>query len=107
MSPPFAAGVPGIELPEDDWQAFLTKHKAALEKGEPYPPEMWDELIAACAIAPRMSEDNVRAFRAKFGHTAFAEVSLAAWRVNTSSGVSVPKSSLSSAVLRHTAPGQS
>lgn len=89
-------------MPEDKWEAFEVKWKEALAEQPPYPTEMWVELIVASAIAPKFTPEKVTAFRARAGHTAFTALANAAWRANTESGVSIPKSPLSSAVLRHT-----
>lgn len=93
------------QLDEDDWTAFLTKWKTTLADLPPYPPAFWEELIVKSAIRPTFTADQLREFRRKVGHPAFEAVSGAAWAVNTQSGVSVPKSSLSSAVLRQRAQG--
>lgn len=86
-------------LPEDEWRAFYDKHRKDLEAGE-RKPEMWSELIVACAFRPAMTEGQLQKLRHKVGHPAINELALAAWEVNTSSGVSIPKSPLSSAVLK-------
>jgi hypothetical protein len=86
-------------LPEDEWRAFYERHKKDLEAGD-RKVAMWDELIVACAVAPVFTPAKIQAFRTKAGHTAVDEIATAAWLVNTQSGVSIPKSSLSSAVLK-------
>lgn len=88
------------QLPADQWMAFEQKHREALDKGAPYPNEMWDELIVKCAIAPKMTLDQVRSLRSKLGHPPMHEIALKCWNVCTNAGVSVPKSPLSSHVLR-------
>lgn len=88
------------QMDEDDWTAFMERHKAVLTELPPYPPDLYEDLIVRSAVAPRLSVEDLRKLRKKIGHPAFNEIADAAWRVNTSSGVSVPKSSLSSAVLR-------
>jgi hypothetical protein len=92
------------QLPEDDWQAFRAKHKSVLDRvgtalGDA-PAEVFDDLISRCAIKPEFTKPQVRDFRKKAGHPAFWEIAVAAWQVNASSGVDIPKSSLSSVVLR-------
>lgn len=95
------------QMPADDWTAFEERHKDSITKGAPYPPEMFDELIAACAVAPRFTVEQARALRAKVGHPQVNEIALAAWNVCTQSGVSIPKSQLSSAVLKRARREQS
>lgn len=100
------------QMDEDDWAAFLQRHKAALAEDPPYPPDFYEDLIvrsnARLIIDAETGEfgkpftaEQVRGFRKKFGHPAFNEIFQAAWAVNSQSGVSVPKSWLSSAVLKH------
>lgn len=96
------------QLDEDEWTEFLARHKKALDAratdpGLPYPPDFYEDLISRTAIAPTFTQQQVAEFRAKVGHPVFAEVAGVAWVVNTQSGVSVPKSWLSSAVLRQQA----
>ncbi len=91
-------------LPEEEWRAFYEKHRKDLEDNK-RTPAMWDELIIACAIAPTFTPETIRAFRKKASHTAVDEIATAAWLVNTQSGVSIPKSSLSSAVLKRMPQG--
>jgi len=86
-------------LPEDEWEAFYQKHRKGIEAGQ-RPPEMWAELIVACAIRPTFTPEKLQKFRTKVGHPAVDEIALACWAVNTTSGVSIPKSQLSSAVLK-------
>lgn len=88
------------QLPADKWTAFQAKWRDALDKQPPFPDEMWDELIAACAIAPAMTLDQVRQLRTRLGHPVMHTIALAAWNVCAHSGVSVPKSQLSSRVLK-------
>jgi hypothetical protein len=51
-------------------------------------------------VAPRMTVEQVRALRKRVGRPVYDTLFNTAWAVNTRSGVSVPKSLLSSAVLR-------
>lgn len=88
------------QLPADKWMAFEKKHEEALEKGAPYPEAMWDELIVKCAIAPRMTIDQVRSLRTKLGHPPMHAIAMKCWDVCTKAGVSIPKSPRSSHVLR-------
>lgn len=87
------------QLDEDDFQAFQSKWKDDMAKGYPYPAAFYVELITRCAIKPTISEEQLAALRKKVGRPAYDELWRKAWNVNTQSGVSIPKSSLSSAVL--------
>jgi len=89
------------QMDEDDWVAFMKTHQKDLDEGIPYPPSFYEDLIVGTAVAPRFTVAKLQAFRKKVGHPAFNELSQTAWAVNTQSGVSVPKSPLSSAVSRH------
>lgn len=93
------------QMDEDDWTAFQTRHKKALGEPPPYPAEFYEDLIVRSAVAPRFTVEKLQAFRKKVGHPAFNEIASAAWQVNTNSGVSVPKSLLSSGVLRQQQQG--
>jgi hypothetical protein len=68
---------------------------------------MLDELVPLCAIAPAWTPEQWANFRGKYGGTATDEVRYKAWVVNRESGISVPKSLLSSLVLRRQRPAQS
>lgn len=97
-------------MDEDDWTAFQARHKTALSEMPPYPAAFYEDLILRSdpmitmpgGKAEKVSAEQLQRLRKVLGHAAFNEISQAAWTVNTSSGVSVPKSSLSSAVRRHT-----
>jgi hypothetical protein len=95
------------QLPSDDWQAFRTTWREVLEKGAPYPNEFYDALIAASALRPPITVEQVGQLRAKLGDPQMDELASKAWDVNTKSGVSIPKSPLSSHVLRRAARAQS
>lgn len=88
------------QLPSDDWLAFEAHWKQALDKGAPYPPEMWDDLISKSAVRPEMPAAKVKALRKKFGNPTLYVLGMTCWKLNTESGVSVPFSQLSSAVLK-------
>lgn len=93
-------------MDEDEWAAFQGRHRAVFSEGLlPYPPEFWEDLIVRSASAPRFTPEQLREFRAKVGHAVYDELASTAWAVNTSSGVSIPKSSLSSAALRQPTQG--
>lgn len=86
------------QLDQDDWDAFQTTWKDALAKEPPYPAEFYADLISKCAIKPEIPVHKVAELRKKVGAPAFDAIWSAAWKVNTRSGVSIPKSLLSSAV---------
>jgi hypothetical protein len=90
------------QLDEDDWTAHMARHKKTLDEDAPgpYTPEFYEETIALSAVAPRMTVEQVRALRKKVGRPVYDTLFNTAWAVNTRSGVSVPKSLLSSAALR-------
>jgi hypothetical protein len=95
------------QMPDDDWDAFETKWKKALDAGAPYPKEFWDELIVASSHTPKISAPQVSDMRTKLGRPAMNELGLTAWDVNTKAGVSLPKSPISSVVLRREALAKS
>lgn len=88
------------QMPSDDWKAFYAKWIKPRKDGEDYPREMWDALIVECAIAPRFTAEKIKDFRAQAGDTAVQEIAVAALDVNTKSGVSIPKSPISSRARR-------
>jgi hypothetical protein len=95
------------QIPDEDWAAFETKWRAEIKSEDPKPQAFWDELIVATAHTPAIPADKVKAMRKQLGRPAMDELGLVAWRVNTSSGVDVPKSRLVSAVLRPRVPARS
>lgn len=90
------------QLDEDDWAALMVKHKKTLDEDAPGPfsPELYEDVITQSAVAPRMTVEQLRDLRKKVGRPVFDTLFSTAWAVNTRSGVSVPKSLLSSAGLR-------
>jgi hypothetical protein len=88
------------QLDEDEWAEFQTKWKAAVAEDPPYPPDFYVDLISRCAIRPPLPADKIPAFRKRVGAPAFDVIWQTAWQLNTQSGVSIPKSLLSSTVLR-------
>jgi hypothetical protein len=88
------------QLDEDDWAAHMTRHKETLAGDPPFTAEFYDETISLSAVAPKMTVDEVRLLRKKVGRPVYDTLFSVAWAVNTRSGVSVPKSLLSSAGLR-------
>lgn len=99
----YSASMKGIrmrQLDSDSWDEFLAHHKKTLDAGAPYPSEFYDDLISQSAHRPSMSVDQVKQLRKKVGNPQMEVLANVAWDVNTKSGVSIPKSPLSSAVLR-------
>lgn len=95
------------QLNGDDWQDFRTQWRETLEAGSPFPDDMWDDLVARCAIRPKITIAQMEAMRTKVGSPQMDEIRSVAWHLNRESGVSIPKSSVSSAVLRQQRPEQS
>jgi len=93
------------QLDEDDWAAFMEQWKEPLSKDPPYPPAMYADLIVKCAFKPRITLEELGQLRKKIGRPAYEEMWRVAWEVNTRSGVSIPKSYLSSVVLKQQQPG--
>jgi len=96
----YAAAMRRIEveaMPEDEWRAWYAANEKGLEAQD---PEVFNELIVRCAVAPTISAEQIKRLRAQAGHPQINELANAAWAVNTKSGVDVPKSPLSSHVLR-------
>lgn len=88
------------QVADDDWMAFEAKWKDAIAGAPPRPVEFWNELIAMSAHTPQIPIAKVRAMRKQLGHPPMEVLGMAAWDVNATSGVSVPKSRLSSHVLK-------
>jgi len=84
------------------WQAFDAKWGKAFRdtnvaEGEQYPPEAIAALIDATTVGKsHIPSDKVAGFRARVGSTVITELARDAWQVNTQSGVSIPKSLISS-----------
>lgn len=95
------------QLPSDRWQEFQAKWREPLAKGSPYPNPLYNELIELSAKAPTITAAQVAQLRTKLGDPQMDALAKAAWEVNANSGVSIPKSSLSSIVLRQAARAQS
>jgi hypothetical protein len=92
---------------QDDWQEFRAKWREVLDKGAPYPNEFYDALIGVSAKTPAITAEKAAQLRTKLGDPQMDALAKAAWDVNTNSGVSIPKSPLSSHVLRQAARAQS
>lgn len=87
-------------VPDDEWTALQTEHRETLAGPAPYTPEFYADVIVKSAISPKFTAEDVTKFRQKMGAPAFDAVFQAAWHVNTQSGVSIPKSLLSSVIQR-------
>lgn len=78
-------------MPDDEWRVFEKAHRNAdstLKDADEY----HNKLIARCAIAPELTEDDVKAMRSKLGHTQMVTLSNEAYFACTTGGVDVPKS---------------
>lgn len=95
------------QMPDEEWVEFRTRWREAIAKEPPYPNAMFDELIVASAIKPTVSPAQIPQMRSKLGHPVMDLLGWTAWQVNSSSGVSIPKSPLSSHVLRRAARAMS
>jgi hypothetical protein len=103
----YAEAIRGVRMRQMDditWQAFRDAHKEAFAPNAPDDsPErraMLDALLVATAAAPKITAEKLAALRSQVGSPQIDELITTAWIVNTKSGVNVPKSPLSSAVLR-------
>lgn len=92
------------QLPSDDWTAFRKRHQKELDDGPPFPDDMWSELIVLSAIEPALTAEQVGQLRKALGAPILHLLANACFSLNTESGVAVPKSRLSSLVLRQRAP---
>lgn len=88
------------QIDEDDWTEFQNRWKEALDGEPPYPAEFYEDLISRSAHKPKITPEQVAQLRKKVGRAVWDEIWKAAWQVNTMSGVSIPKSWISSSVLR-------
>lgn len=81
-------------MPTDDFEVFQTRHlpKAAKAGDQVDLNDYYNRLIAATAVDPEMSVDDVIALRGKLGVRAVAGLVRAAESVCTGGGVDVPKS---------------
>ncbi len=77
-------------MPSDEWPGWDKTHRP---KGDD--PDLTDyntALIAACAIEPKLSVDEVNSLRHELGSPQMIELANKAWQANTTGGVDVPKS---------------
>lgn len=95
------------QLPSDDWTAFRERRKQAFADGAPFPDDMWAELITLSAVDPTISAEQVANLRKVLGAPILHMLASACFSLNTEGGVSVPKSRLSSLVLRQREPEKS
>jgi hypothetical protein len=95
------------QLASDEWQAFRAKWREVIEGPPPYSNEFYDALIEASALRPKITAAQAAGLRQKLGDPQMDELAQKAWDVNTKSGVSIPKSPLSSHVLRRAVRAQS
>lgn len=104
----YAAAMRSVRMRQMDdttWQAFRDKHSAAFGDDVDLPARrvMYDDLLVASAAAPKLTHAKLEQLRGRVGSPQIDELVNTAWHVNTQSGVSVPKSLISSAVLRQQA----
>lgn len=85
------------QMPEKEWAVFRETH---LKGDDDISDDVWDLMIAASAIAPAMTVEQVQGLRAAVGHPQVDKIATGVWNVNTKSGVSIPKSLTSSVVLK-------
>lgn len=104
----YAAAMRSVRMRQMDdtsWQAFKEKHSDAFKDDVDLPARrvMYDDLLVESASAPKITPAKLEQLRTKVGSPQIDELVNVAWHVNTQSGVSVPKSLISSAVLRQQA----
>lgn len=95
------------QLASDDWKAFRATWREVLAKAGPKSDDFYDALIEVSSLRPKITAAQAKQLREKLGDPQMDALSSAAWDVNTNSGVSIPKSPLSSHVLRQAARLQS
>lgn len=86
-------------MSKDEWLAFHTSMRDD-KTDDGYKPAFWIQLIVKCAIKPAFTDADVKKLRKQLGQPAVDMIGLACFRANTASGVDVPKSQLSSLVLK-------
>lgn len=91
------------QMSSEDWKAFTDTWKDTIGRSGPRPNSFYDALIEGTAIDPKISRAQVEALRKKLGDPQMDVLASDAWEVNANSGVSIPKSQLSSLVLRRAA----
>lgn len=88
------------QLASDRWLEFMAKWREEREKPGDMSNEFWNEVIELSAKTPTITAAQVVELRTKLGDPQMDTLAKVAWDVNTQSGVSIPKSPLSSLVLR-------
>lgn len=99
----YAAASGNIRLTQidpDEWEAFRTKWKRELEKPEGPGTNFWNALIAETVSQPKLTQTQVIKMRQLYGGPQLDKLGQACWQINTQAGASVPKSPLSSLVLK-------
>lgn len=77
-------------MPDDEWRTFQA---ANTKDGAPKDSvDYHNKLIARCAIAPALSEDDVKAMRKKLGGPQMVALGNEAYWACTTGGLDVPKS---------------
>ncbi|GAB2762106.1 hypothetical protein [Nocardioides pakistanensis] len=79
------------QMPDDEFRVFERTHRdkdGGLKDRDDY----YAKIIARCAIAPTMSEDDVRAMRKKLGAPQMTALGNAAYLACATGGLDIPKS---------------
>jgi hypothetical protein len=108
----YAAAMRSVRLRQLDdtkWQAFRDEHRDAFKTTEQTPERkaMLDQLVVKSSFSPKITLQQLTQMRGRVGAPVIDELVAKAWAANTESGVSVPKSPLSLAVLRQQGPARS
>ena len=77
-------------MASDDWTAFKKQHMPKAKDADM--TEFRTKIIAACAIEPPITEDQVKALRKKLGSAQIVKLSDTAFEACTAGGLDVPKS---------------
>lgn len=78
-------------MPDDEWRVFERTHRdgdGKIKDNEDY----HNKLIARCAIAPTLSEADVKTMRSRLGHTQMVTLGNEAYLACTTGGLDIPKS---------------
>lgn len=78
-------------MPDDEWRVFEKAHRDGDGQIKD-PVDYHNKLIARCAIAPTLTEDDVKAMRSRLGQVQMVTLSNEAYFACTTGGVDVPKS---------------
>lgn len=83
-------------MSSDDWAVFTKAHFPEADKdGKRDLTDFNVKLVAATAIEPTLTEEQVRALGGKLGTSQIVNLANTAWNVCTKGGVDVPKSPVS------------